>query len=107
MYQTMASLVPSVVVTIGAVSVPPRLAHHATSGLGGEPAGMRTDITTVPVGPPAGHLPPFTVENTTCTPWLVVYAAGTVRMDIEPLETEKSTTWPAMPPRFVASSMYR
>ena len=79
MYQTMASAEPFVVVAIGAVtSFPASAAHHTTRGAGGEPGGINTDMITFPLGIPAGHTAPMSVENVTWTPAAVVYAAGTV-----------------------------
>src|SRR5689334_5085549 len=63
MYQTMALFEPSVVVVMGAVTAPPSAAHQRTRGAGGLPAGMRTDMTTLPLGPPAGQAALLSVEN--------------------------------------------
>jgi hypothetical protein len=73
MYQTSGFAVPSVVVTIGPGTSPLRVAHHATDG--GPPGGIRIDITTAPLGPPAGHFPPPSRPITTYRPFEVVYDA--------------------------------
>ena len=72
MNQTIALLLPSVVVTAGEAGKP-RLAlvvatHQATVGLGGEPGGTRTDMTTLPEAPPAGQTALLLVVKTTCVP---------------------------------------
>ncbi len=54
-YQTTASVLPSVVVTMGEVS-PPTAPHQATTGLmAPATTGTETAITTVPLAPPAGQ----------------------------------------------------
>src|SRR6516165_6868 len=108
MNQTMGWLCPSVVVTIGAAGNP-RLAllvatHHETVGCGGLPGGIRTDMTTLPLAPPAGHWPPLLVVRITCAPCASVYAAGAVWTIMAPLAaTVSCASWPPIPPRLWAS----
>jgi hypothetical protein len=40
-------------------------AHQAIWGVGVAPAGIRTDMTTVPLGMPAGHCAPLSVVKVT------------------------------------------
>ena len=91
MYQTIASAVPLLVVAMGAVTSPASAAHQTTRGASGAPGGISTDMTTLPVGIPAGHMAPESVENVTCTPCAVLYAAGTVWIDIPVAATLKSS----------------
>lgn len=87
MYQTMTSFMPSVVVVIGPVGRPESAAHHATLGVGGEPAVSFTDMIVLLML--LGHLvAPEPIENATWTPELVVYAVGVEASAIDPLATE-------------------
>src|SRR5947207_3623971 len=65
MNQTMGFAVPSVVVAMGPGTSPDCAAHQAMTGFGGEPPGMRTAMTTLPVGPPLGQAPLPSVPNVT------------------------------------------
>src|SRR5262245_42077586 len=103
-YQTMGSAVPSVVVESGPIFDPESAAHQATDGLGGEPGAISTDMTTLPLGPPIGHIAPLSVPRMMCTPLDDVYQAGAVWIAIAPPAIGKSTLCPAMPPRFAGSS---
>ena len=76
-YQTMALLLPSLVVAIGEVTVPPSGAHHSALAVGGEPAVSNTEITDFPP-PPPGQAAPLSVVITMCVPLAVLYVAGEV-----------------------------
>ena len=73
MNQTIALLVPSVVVAIGAVDALPAIAEHqAIVGTGGLAAEMRTATTARPVTPPGHMLAPFVVLKTKYWPIAVL-----------------------------------
>src|SRR4051794_12120059 len=105
MSQTTALAVPSVVVAMGAVGPPVMAAHQSATGFGGDPAGTDTAMTTWPPAPP-GHCAPPSVENVTRWPIAVLYAAGTVWIDMAPVDTMTSASGvlPSLPPRFAGSS---
>src|SRR4051812_196240 len=67
MIQTMALLVPSVVVAIGAAGPPVIAAHQSAAAVGGDPGVSPTPITTWPP-PPLGHWAPVSVEKVTRVP---------------------------------------
>src|SRR4051794_4101831 len=101
MNQTMASVLPSVVVVMGEW-VPRMEVHQATSGLTGAPGTARTETITRPLGPPAGQVGMLLTVKAMCTPLLEVYAVGAVKT-FEPPAITKSASWPPMPPRRAAS----
>src|SRR6185369_5479443 len=83
--QTIASLLPSVVVEIGAggPEPPPIGTHQRTWGCGGVPGGIATDITTRPVATePSGHCAATSIDSATCTRWFEVYAVGAVWIEL-------------------------
>src|SRR5262249_45801204 len=95
--QTIASDVPSVVVTIGEPR-PCWVAHHATPRVGGEVAPIRIAVRspTRPSGQPTPR--PL---NTTYVPCVVVYAAAALMIGLR--DTSGRASAALMPPMFAWS----